>query len=433
MQTDENMDLDSLLSDCKELLGEKQTKAPETSAEDIHIDYKQFYGEDIPQLDLPQAVRPLTAYEQSKPAYQSAKRSANEKQKKEQEKAEQMPPSADSTQYANWLYEQGTDPETVEQRRAAQELAEQTQERKAVKKTKRRKTLLWILAVLAAITALFGTVMRQPVAPASDKERLARTSTVLLAGTDEGGLRTDTMILMQISGEKRSINLVSIPRDTLVLGNYSVPKINSAYGYGGGADGGMEELMKRVTETVGFRPDGYILIHLDGFERLVDVMGGVRYDVPMPMQYSDPSQGLEINLSAGMQKLDGKQAMQLVRFRSGYAAADLERVNVQRKFLQQAFKQWTSPLRWVRYPAALGVLLQSAESDLSLGNYLWLCKTAIGCTKNTELQTLPGAPAMIGGGSYYVLDEGGVLDTVNTLLNPYLEPINASDITVRNG
>ena len=48
-------------------------------------------------------------------------------------------------------------------------------------------------------------------------------------------------------------------------------------------------------------------------------MGGVRFHVPMDMSYSDPSQDLEINLTAGEQTLSGQQSMWVVRFRSGYA------------------------------------------------------------------------------------------------------------------
>lgn len=71
-------------------------------------------------------------------------------------------------------------------------------------------------------------------------------------------------------------------------------------------------------------------------------MGGVTFDVPVEMHYNDPSQNLYIDLSAGEQKLDGAQAMQVMRFRSGYADADLGRVKVQRDFLAAALHQWAS-------------------------------------------------------------------------------------------
>ena len=59
---------------------------------------------------------------------------------------------------------------------------------------------------------------------------------------------------------------------------------------------GMEQLLMRVEEIIGFRPDGYVLVDLSVFEKLVDTMGGVTFNVPVDMHYEDPSQGLSINL-----------------------------------------------------------------------------------------------------------------------------------------
>ena len=229
------------------------------------------------------------------------------------------------------------------------------------------------------------------------------------------------------------MRLVSIPRDTLVYCSYSVPKINSAYGWAGGGEEGMDELLSRVSEIIGFRPDGYMLIGLETFEQLVDCMGGVTFDVPVDMQYSDPAQGLEIDLSVGRQRLNGAQAMQLVRFRSGYADADLGRVNVQRDFMRAALSQWASPLKLVHAPKALKLLTESVSTDLSAQNILWLAESVLLCKGDVQSATLPGTPMNIAGGSYYVLDAQGVADLVNSACNPYQEGVSAADLSIRNG
>lgn len=125
-------------------------------------------------------------------------------------------------------------------------------------------------------------------------------------GTDEGGYRTDTMMLFSVNRATGSMSLVSIPRDTLIYCEYSVPKINSAYGWASGGEAGMEQLLMRVGEIIGFQPDGYVLVDLSVFEQLVDTMGGVTFNVPVDMHYSDPSQNLTIDLSAGEQHLSGE-------------------------------------------------------------------------------------------------------------------------------
>lgn len=81
-------------------------------------------------------------------------------------------------------------------------------------------------------------------------------------------------MLFSVNRATGKMSLVSIPRDTLIYCEYSVPKINSAYGWASGGEAGMEQLLMRVEEIIGFRPDGYVLVDLSVFEKLVDTMGG---------------------------------------------------------------------------------------------------------------------------------------------------------------
>ena len=125
--------------------------------------------------------------------------------------------------------------------------------------------------------------------------------------------------------------------------------------------------------------------------------------------------------------------MQLVRFRSGYADADLGRVNVQRDFMRAALSQWASPLKLVHAPKALKLLTESVSTDLSAQNILWLAESVLLCKGDVQSATLPGTPMNIAGGSYYVLDAQGVADLVNSACNPYQEGVSAADLSIRNG
>ena len=455
------------------------------SADDIHIDYDKFYGETPPEPEPAPAAPepaagakpvsddtvlydiPLTAYEQSKPAYQEAKRAqyerAREQEKErrrlelEKEEARRMHqaenPSRqprvradaklrpEDAEYADWLYEQGSGEKTRAQREAVSRYTGQEPEsepEKPVKKKKKGgfgKALLVILLILLAAAAFVSFVIaKQPKSANAIGARKSGCSTILIAGTDKGGYRTDTMMLLTVDRSARSISLVSIPRDTLVYCEYSVPKINSAYGWAGGGEAGMEELMKRVTEIIGFEPDGYVVMDLDGFVQLVDLMGGVEFNVPMDMNYADPSQNLNISLKAGEQHLNGEQAMEVVRFRSGYPTADLGRVSVQRDFVTAALRQWLSVKNIYKLPAALNLLQKYTKSSLSAGNYVWLAETALFCDRsNVSTDTLPGAATYISGGSYYVLNPSAVAELVNGRCNPYEKEIAASDLYIRAG
>lgn len=483
-------DVDSLLADVKELLDE--TDAPcgtgpaEGTAEARQDDAaalgtgpaggtaearQEISEEDAAEVPMDETIifRPLTAYEQSRPEYQTARRAeyAREREKERQQRQSERERRAaeederlrelegrrkkrrgseaprDTMAYSEWLYEQGGDDETQRQREEmAQRLEDAAgkQKKRTGRKARRGHAWVRVVLVLAALVVLgagfFHFIwVRQPKGEAGSMgARKSGCSTILLAGTDAGGYRTDTMLLLNIDREEGAMSLVSIPRDTLVYCEYSVPKLNSAYGWAGGGEEGMEELLTRVEEIIGFRPDGYVLIDLDCFAELVDQMGGVTFDVPVEMHYSDPSQNLTIDLAAGEQKLDGEAAMQLVRFRSGYADADLGRVKVQRDFLTAALGQWASVTKVYKLPTAIKLVLDGTKTDLSSANLGWLAESALLCgTETMTMETLPGEAAWIGGGSYYVLDAEKVAAVVNGLLNPYEKEITTVDLSIRVG
>ena len=129
-----------------------------------------------------------------------------------------------------------------------------------------------------------------------------------------------------------------------------------------------------------------------------------------------------IHLKAGEQKLDGEESVQLLRFRSGYAMADLERVNVQRAFVQAAMEQWVNPMLIFRGPAALAAVRNDTTTDLSVGNLIWIARAMIGCDfADITTNTLPGQPQMINGGSYFVADQTATAQMMQEIYSPYID------------
>ena len=469
-------DVDALLQDVKSLLGESDGETAELpppedepvpedpgseplNAEDVHIDYGKFYGPE--EQKEPEA--PLTFYEQSKPAYQRARRAeyerireqerlarAERQQAFEQERAAHMKQKKaaqkhanahrSTAEYAEWLYTQGlSDDERSARAEQEEKLAQpESRRRRRPEKPKRRHGLRIALVLVLLLTigaAVFHfLIARAPQSEAALSARKKGCATILVAGTDEGGYRTDSMLLLNIERTEKAIHLVSIPRDTLIYCEYSVPKINSAYGWAGGGEAGMQELLLRVSEIIGFEPDGYAVVDLSVFEQLVDLMGGITFDVPVDMHYSDPTQGLNIDLQAGTQHLNGEQAMQVARFRSGYATADLGRIEVQRALVSAAIRQWVSPKGAIHLPQAVKLVADHTNTDLSARNLLWLAESFLLCSRSEiNSATLPGYAANFSSGSYYVLDAAGVADIVNQYLNPYEKGVEAADLFIRNG
>ena len=353
--------------------------------------------------------------------------------------------------YADWLYEQDRrgveplpppEPEQPQGKRKrgrrAQPVYDYDIPAEQPKRKKRhglRNFLIFLLVLtMALVAAVVFALPRQPRAALNRDVRRDGVSTILLIGTDQGGARTDTLMLLTADRPGRRLSLVSIPRDTLVNGTYSVPKINSVYGANNGGAEGIEMLLTRVEQCVGFRPDGYILIRLDAFVDVVDALGGIRFDVPVDMFYNDPSQDLYIDLAQGLQTLSGQEAMGLVRFRSGYADADLGRVQVQRQFLSALIDQAVSLKGVVKSPLLLRIFLNSTETDLTAGNFLWLAETALLADRsNIQAATLPGSPRVIGDGAYYVLDPASVAQTVSTYCTPYERDVTIEDLEIRQG
>ena len=245
-------------------------------------------------------------------------------------------------------------------------------------------------------------------------------ATVLLVGTDKGGTLTDTIMLLSLDKTGNTLRLLSIPRDTYVDASYSPPKINSACGAAGGGKAGMLELTRQVSNLLGFRPDGYVAVDINAFVQIVDLMGGVDFNVPMDMDYDDPDQDLHIHLSAGAQHLDGSEAIQLVRFRSGYPMADLTRTSVQRDFVQAAMTQWKNVKNIALLPGLVPILREKVTTDLSLRNLFWIGTALLRCDPSAmTTDILPGEATYIGDGSYYVADAAGVSALMAEGYSPY--------------
>lgn len=281
-------------------------------------------------------------------------------------------------------------------------------------------TLLLILALLAA--GFWFLFPKRPDGPAAKQGDAA---TVLIAGTDRDGYRTDTMMLLYINRDTKALNLLSIPRDTRAVVNGTDMKLNAVYGYGGCGEDGMALLMEEMEDVIGFVPDGYLLLDFDGLAAVINAMGGIEFDVPCDMYYSDPAQDLLIDLSQGLQTLDGEDAVRVLRYRSGYALADLQRVSVQRDMVAAAMEQWISVKNLPRCLRALGMLGKQTTTDLSSRNMVWIAKAVFQLGTGTmQSYTLPGEWSS----PYYWLYTGQSADLINTYFNPTGKTITSEDL-----
>mgnify|MGYP003375527416 CR=1 FL=1 len=126
---------------------------------------------------------------------------------------------------------------------------------------------------------------------------------------------TDTIMVASYNPNTQKATLLSIPRDTYTgktpAKATAYEKINALYSRKHRPD----ETLEAVNEITGLDIKYYVVVKTEALIKLVDVIGGITFDVPIDMNYDDTSQNLHIHLKAGEQKLDGDKAEQLVRFR----------------------------------------------------------------------------------------------------------------------
>lgn len=192
---------------------------------------------------------------------------------------------------------------------------------------------------------------------------------ILLMGGDSRGLkeneipRSDTIMVASIDPVTKKAHLFSILRDTYVtIPGYGPDRINAAITFGG-----PNLAMKTVGNLLGIPIQYYVYTDFKGFIALVDAVGGVDIDVEKNMKYSDSEDGHEydINLKKGLQHLDGKTALQYVRFRHD-AMSDFARTERQRKFMQAVAKEMQSTMSILKLPRILQNIDPYIETNLTV-------------------------------------------------------------------
>jgi len=242
----------------------------------------------------------------------------------------------------------------------------------------------------------------------------------LVVGVDKEEALTDTIMVFNYESTSEKLHILSIPRDTYIeLESYkrkklrnigvsapSYMKINSVNLYGGKRYG-IEFLKTEIEEMLGIKLDYYIKVNVEAFRKIVDAIGGVEYNVPQRLYYSDPAQDLLIDLYPGLQTLNGEQAEGLVRFRKGYATQDLHRIEVQQDFIKVFVKQiMQKDTIKNNFKDFVITYLNYVETDFSILDIPKYMKFIDTLDSNKIITaTLPGYADMIDEISYYIHDK----------------------------
>ena len=261
--------------------------------------------------------------------------------------------------------------------------------------------------------------------------------TFLLIGRDTaGGGNTDTLILVSYDVPNSQVNMMSIPRDTVVNVPWSVKKINSVFNAKESSGGGMEGLKKQVAYLTGVMPDFHVIIEWKAVGEIVKAVGGVDFDVPRNMNYDDDYQNLHIHLNKGMQHLNAEQAMAMLRYRNdnGYKAGynDIGRMNTQRDFLKAMAKEVLQLKNMTKIGEFINIFMDNVETDLKVSELTWFASKALSVDLETmQSSTLPYIDVgKYRGGDYLFPNGEEIVPLVNEQFNPYNQEITADSLQI---
>src|SRR5215218_8387133 len=233
---------------------------------------------------------------------------------------------------------------------------------------------------------------------------------VLVLGVDrrpdageDSSTRSDTMMLVRIVPASGEVKLLSVPRDLYVeMESGKKNSINSAFAYGG-----VDQARSVMEDLTGVEIDNYVIVDFEGFEKVIDAIGGVRVDVGsgvFPEQW---------DMGEGMEHLNGHKALKYARYR-GTPRADLDRIDHQQKLLAALRRQ---ALRWnavTKLPGAIKVASENVDTDLGVMQVIPLARALVFNGKDTKMETaeLQGHPMSLSDGAQVLVPNDEVNENI---------------------
>ncbi|ADE56973.1 MULTISPECIES: LCP family protein [Aminobacterium] len=281
-------------------------------------------------------------------------------------------------------------------------------------------TKIALIATLAVLSIGAGVFFRLQNIVAPQPEHIKESISydketgninVLVVGIDdvEGGHRSDTIGLATIDIDDKIVRFMSLPRDTRVqIPGHGWQKLNHAYAYGG-----TDLLRQTIINYLGLPINYHVLVNYESFPKIVDMIGGVEINVEKRLYYQDKAGKLFINIPKGLRQMNGKTALEYVRFRND-ALGDIGRVQRQQQFIKAVMKKVQSPEMLPKLPDFAKEILNLVNTNMTMTQAVQLTSYLRDInTQNMAFFTLPGKAAYISNVSYWL----GDLAAASTLLS----------------
>ena len=255
----------------------------------------------------------------------------------------------------------------------------------------------------------------------------------LILGESTG--MSDTIIICSYNPKAQVASMFSIPRDTFTgsskLNARPSEKINALFS-GGETP---EKTLEAVNKITGLNLQKYILVDTEALIKLVDTIGGVDFNVPIDMNYDDPTQDLHIHFDAGLQTLNGEQVEELVRFRHNndgstysyeYGMEDYGRMHTQRDLITAVAKQTIQFKNVKEIGNVIDILQKYVKTNMNLMELKDYIPYALDMnTDNIKTGQLPGESQVLNGTWFFLHDAYETEKLINELFK--LETVSISE------
>lgn len=264
------------------------------------------------------------------------------------------------------------------------------------------------------------------------------TLQVLVMGESTG--MSDTIIVCSYNPKTGNASMLSIPRDTYVEnGNYKYSAQNKInYLYNGGQT--PEKTLEAVNEITGLDIKYYVLVDTAALRKLVDLIGGVEFEVPDDMDYDDYTQDLHIYLKKGLQTLTGEQAEGVARFRHNndgssysyeYGNEDYGRMRTQRSLIVAVAKQTIKLKNVKEIGNMINIMKEDIKTNMDISSLIDYVPYAVNMDFDAiQTAQLPGESQLKYGGWFFFHDEEETLEIVDELFNEKEEEIATTEENV---
>lgn len=245
--------------------------------------------------------------------------------------------------------------------------------------------------------------------------------------------RSDSLILLRMDGDRGFISMLSFPRDLYVdIPGSGMDKINSAFSRGGPAKT-IETIKKLTGEPINY----FVNIDFEGFVKLVDQVGGVYLDVDRAYFHKNvPGDGIddyeEIDLKPGYQRMNGKDALDYVRYR--HTDSDFARIARQQAFLSELKRQTNRFGNLPEIPAYASIFADNITTNVrSVPRLLGILQQAMTTDKDRIARnSVSGNPNMRGGAAVVDTTQGEIDAKVDAWLTPEFQEGAAAAVVSPN-